>query len=94
MARYAIHIFDNAAADDYTPEQQVASKRHADDLIDSGAMITTYALQSTDTATSLRGDVVTDGPFIAAAGRLKEIHRQHLHHRSSRPGRRPGTGPS
>ncbi|MFI2350851.1 YciI family protein [Streptomyces sp. NPDC019443] len=27
-------------------------------------MITAYALQSTDTATSQRGDVVTDGPFI------------------------------
>ncbi|PAZ11163.1 hypothetical protein CLM62_37025 [Streptomyces sp. SA15] len=64
MAQYAILIFDNPAAGDYTPEQQAASKRHADDLIDSGAMITAYALQSTDTATSLRGDVITDGPFI------------------------------
>ncbi|MGI5518252.1 YciI family protein [Streptomyces sp. CA-106131] len=64
MAQYAILIFDNAAAGDYTLDQQAASKRHADDLIDSGAIITAYALQSADTATSLRGDVVTDGPFI------------------------------
>ncbi|WP_406259931.1 YciI family protein [Actinacidiphila glaucinigra] len=64
MAQYAILIFDDAAAGDYIPAQQAASKRHADDLIDSGAMIAAYALQSTDTATSLRGDVVTDGPFI------------------------------
>jgi hypothetical protein len=64
MAQYAILIFDDAGAGDYTPEQQAASQRHADHLIDSGAMITAYALQSTDTATSLRGDVVTDGPFI------------------------------
>ena len=64
MAQYAILIFDDATAGDYTPEQQAASKRHADDLVDSGAMVTAYALQSPDTATSLRGDVVTDGPFI------------------------------
>ncbi|MEU1601450.1 hypothetical protein ABZ468_54615 [Streptomyces sp. NPDC005708] len=61
MAQYAILIFDNAAAGDYTLDQQAASKRHADELIDSGAMITAYALQSADTAASLRGDVVTDG---------------------------------
>jgi hypothetical protein len=66
MAQYAILIFDDATAGEYTPEQQAASKRHADDLIDSGAMITAYALQATDTATSLRGDAVTDGPFIDA----------------------------
>ncbi|MEU1621623.1 YciI family protein [Streptomyces sp. NPDC005722] len=64
MAQYAILIFDAPEAGDYTPEQQAASKRHADDLVDSGAMITAYALRSADTATSLRGDVVTDGPFI------------------------------
>lgn len=64
MAQYAILIFDTPEAGDYTPEQQAASKQHADDLVDSGAMITAYALHSADTATSLRGDVVTDGPFI------------------------------
>jgi hypothetical protein len=64
MAQYAILIFDDAEAGDYTAEQQAASKRHADDLIESGAMITAYALRSADTATSLRGNVITDGPFI------------------------------
>jgi hypothetical protein len=64
MAQYAILIFDTPEAGDFTAEQQAASKRHADDLIDSGAMITAYALHSPDTATSLRGDVVTDGPFV------------------------------
>ncbi|MER5478170.1 YciI family protein [Streptomyces sp. NPDC002734] len=64
MAQYAILIYDDPTAGDYGPEQQAASKRHADDLIDSGAMITAYALHPVDTATSLRGDVVTDGPFI------------------------------
>ncbi|MEU9399729.1 YciI family protein [Streptomyces sp. NPDC048242] len=66
MAQYAILIYDTPDADDYTPEQRAASQRHADDLVDSGALITAYALRSADTATSLRGDVVTDGPFIDA----------------------------
>ncbi|MYQ48889.1 hypothetical protein GTW40_28315 [Streptomyces sp. SID4985] len=66
MAQYAILIYDTLDADDYTPEQRAASQRHADDLVDSGALITAYALRSADTATSLRGDVVTDGPFIDA----------------------------
>lgn len=44
MAQYAILIFDNPAAGGYTSEQQAASKRHADDLVDSGAMIAAYAL--------------------------------------------------
>jgi len=64
MAQYAILIFDDPAVGDYTPDQQAANKRHADDLVDSGALITAYALQCADTATSLRGDVITDGPFI------------------------------
>lgn len=64
MAQYAILIFDNAGAGDYSPEQQAASQRHADEVVSSGAMITAYALQPADTATSLRGDTVTDGPFI------------------------------
>lgn len=64
MAQYAILIFDDPAAGDYSADQQAASKRHADDLVESGAMIAAYALRSADTATSLRGDVVTDGPFV------------------------------
>jgi hypothetical protein len=66
MAQYAVLIFDDPTAGEYTPEQQAASKRHADELIESGALITAYALQSADTATSLRGDAVTDGPFVDA----------------------------
>lgn len=64
MAQYAILIFDDPTAGDYSPEQQAASKRHAEDLLDSGAIIAAYALHPADTATSLRGDVITDGPFV------------------------------
>jgi len=64
MTQYAILIFDDPTAGDYTPEQQEASKRYADDLVASGAMVTAFALQDGDTATSLRSDLVTDGPFV------------------------------
>ncbi|WP_377273993.1 YciI family protein [Peterkaempfera sp. SMS 1(5)a] len=66
MAQYAILIYDTPEAGEYTPEQQAQSKRHANDLVDSGAMVAAYALQSPDTATSLHGDMVTDGPFVDA----------------------------
>lgn len=66
MAQYAILIFDDPTAGDYTAEQLAASKRHADDIVDSGAMVAAYALRSPDTATSLRDDLVTDGPFVDA----------------------------
>jgi len=64
MAQYAILIFDEPAAGDYTPEQQEASERYADELVASGAMVTAFALRGADTATSLRSDLVTDGPFV------------------------------
>ncbi|MEO3752387.1 YciI family protein [Streptomyces sp. B6B3] len=66
MAHYAILIFDDPAAGDHTPEQQAASQRHADDLVESGVLTTAYALRSADTAISLRGDVVTEGAFVDA----------------------------
>ncbi|ACU69498.1 YCII-related protein [Catenulispora acidiphila DSM 44928] len=66
MAQYAILLFDTAGAGDYTPEQQQASQRHAEDLIESGVLSSAYALDSVETATSVRGDAVTDGPFIDA----------------------------
>lgn len=66
MAQYAILIYDVPAAGEYSPEQQAASKRHADDLVDSGALVAAYALEAPETATSLRGDAVTDGPFVDA----------------------------
>ena len=68
MAQYAILIYanDSAHAADATAEELEPHDRHAREEIESGAMVAAFALQPVATATSIRGDVVTDGPFIEA----------------------------
>jgi len=69
MAQYAILIYANNAADDEAPTAAVrdAHSRYADEIIAAGAMVAAFALLPADTtATSIRGDLVTDGPFIDA----------------------------
>jgi hypothetical protein len=66
MAQYAVLIYapDSAHAPDATPEDLDECDRHSDDLVESGAMLAAYALTPRDMATSIRDDVITDGPFI------------------------------
>ena len=66
MAQYAILIYadDSAHSVDATPEELEVHDRHARELEESGAMVAAFALQPKDTATSVRGDVTTDGPFV------------------------------
>ena len=66
MAQYAVLIYahDSAHAPDATPEDLASCDRHADELADSGSMVVAYALTPRDMATSIRGDIITDGPFI------------------------------
>jgi hypothetical protein len=66
MAQYAILIYanDSAHAPDATPEDLRTSDQHAEELAD--LMVAAYALTPRDLATSIRGDVVTDGPFLEA----------------------------
>jgi hypothetical protein len=66
MAQYAVLIYahDSAHAADATPEDLESTDRHAAELTDSGVMIAAYALTPRDMATSIRGDVITDGPFV------------------------------
>jgi hypothetical protein len=68
MAQYAILIYasDSAHTADATPEDLEPHDRHAKELIDSGAMVAAFALEPAETATAIRGDVVTDGPFVDA----------------------------
>ncbi|MBJ6636978.1 hypothetical protein H4K36_01625 [Streptomyces sp. DHE7-1] len=69
MAQYAILIYATAHADEteVLPGAREAHDRHFQDMVDSGALVAAFALQpAADTATSIRGDVVTDGPFIEA----------------------------
>jgi hypothetical protein len=66
MAQYAILIYaqDSAHALDATPQDTEVCDDHSDDLAASGAMLAAYALTPRDMATSVRGDTVTDGPFV------------------------------
>ncbi|MGH3213442.1 MAG: YciI family protein [Trebonia sp.] len=68
MAQYAILIYahDSAHALDATPQDTESCDEHSDDLAASGSMLAAYALTPRDMATSIRGDIVTDGPFVDA----------------------------
>ncbi len=66
MAQYAVLIYaaDSAHALDATPDDLRECDDHADDLVAGGSMVMAYALTPRDMATSVRGDTITDGPFV------------------------------
>ncbi len=66
MAQYAVLIYahDSAHAPEATPEDLETCDRHSEELTASGAMLAAYALTPRDMATSIREDMITDGPFI------------------------------
>ncbi len=69
MARYAILIYANTdtAEAEETGERSAARAehdRHAEELERSGVMVAAFALQPAAHATSIRGDAITDGPFL------------------------------
>jgi hypothetical protein len=70
MAEYLILIYDNEQGyADATPELwgkvMAAHNRFAEQVVEQGGEIVTgRALEPTSTATSIRSDVVTDGPFV------------------------------
>ena len=66
MAQYAVLIYanDSAHRPDHTPEETESCDRHAEELERSGAMVAAWALTPRDLATSVRGDTITDGPFV------------------------------
>jgi hypothetical protein len=68
MAQYAVLIYahDSAHALDAPPEDTAVHDRHAEELAASGSMLAAYALTPRDLATSIRGDIITDGPFVDA----------------------------
>jgi hypothetical protein len=69
MTKYAILVYAPAPADpaDVSPEDMAAYERHAAEIEELGGQVESgYALQPSTTATSVRDDVVTDGPFIEA----------------------------
>ncbi|MEJ3744936.1 YciI family protein [Actinomycetes bacterium KLBMP 9797] len=68
MAQYAVLIYAANSAHDVgaQPEDLRVHDQYAQELADSGRMAAAFALQPIATATSIRGDVVTDGPFVDA----------------------------
>ncbi len=69
MPQYAILIYSPAPADpmELTPDYVELLDRYPDQVEELGGRIVTgFGLQPSTTATSIRGDVVTDGPFVEA----------------------------
>jgi hypothetical protein len=68
MAEYAILLYAPREDGDEegSPEGHAEHDRHSEDLQRNGSMIGAFELAHPSTATSLRGDVMTDGPFLEA----------------------------
>ncbi|MGH2533628.1 MAG: YciI family protein [Thermomicrobiales bacterium] len=67
MPQYAILLNSPAPADPMVlpPEEMEAHMRYANQIEELGGKLNApQALQPSTTATSIRGDLVTDGPFI------------------------------
>jgi hypothetical protein len=69
MSQYAVLIYSPAPADpmSITPDYLALLERYPAQVEElGGKAVTGFALQPSTTATAIRGDVVTDGPFIEA----------------------------
>ncbi|WP_027344520.1 YciI family protein [Hamadaea tsunoensis] len=69
MPQYGVLVFSPAPADpmDLKPDYLALLDRYPAQVTElGGKIITGFALQPSTTATAVRGDVVTDGPFIEA----------------------------
>ena len=89
MAQYVVLIYENEsdyanAALEVYGQVMDAHNRFAEEVIARGGKIAGgNALQGTDTATTIRGDVVTDGPFVEtkeALGGFYLIEARDLDH--------------
>jgi hypothetical protein len=67
VAEYAIMLFTPTPFDPdaVSPENRAEHERHGAEISDlGGKVLAAFELAAGDTATSIRGDVLTDGPFI------------------------------
>jgi hypothetical protein len=65
MPQYAILIFERVPADELPPEVMAAHGALPGRIAEAGGReIAGLALQDQSTATTIRGDLITDGPFI------------------------------
>ena len=69
MPQYAVLIYSPAPADPtaITPDYAALLDRYPAQIEELGGQaVTGFALQSSSTAKAIRGDLVTDGPFVEA----------------------------
>jgi len=68
MTQYAIFLYAPAVDDggDPDPDARAEHERYSEQMQASGEMVCAIALEDSAIATSLRGDVITDGPFLEA----------------------------
>jgi hypothetical protein len=65
MTQYAIFIYERVSPDDLPPEVMAAHEQLPERIAAQGGReVAGMALHANETATSIRGDIVTDGPFI------------------------------
>lgn len=84
MPQYAVLIFERVAPDELPPEVMEAHGQLPDRIVERGGRVVAgLALEQPGTATSIRGDLVTDGPFIEtkeALGGVFVIEARDLDH--------------
>jgi hypothetical protein len=77
-SRYVVLIYERQSEnwpDDMPPEMMAAGERHDARVADEGGRILAgIALRSAATATSIRGGVITDGPFVETKEALAGLY--------------------
>jgi hypothetical protein len=74
MAQYAVLIFERETADEMPAEVMEAHGRLPERVADAGGRIVAgLALEQSGTATTIRDDLVTDGPFIESKEALAGV---------------------
>src|SRR4051812_25565638 len=65
MAQYAVLIYERVPPEELPPEIMDGHLKHPDQVAGGGGRVVAgLGLDAPGTATSIRGDLVTDGPFI------------------------------
>ena len=89
MAQYAVLIFERETGEDLPPEVLEAHGQLGDRIAELGGRIVAgMALEPSGTATAIRGDLITDGPFIETKEALAGVFILE----AQRPRPRPGAG--
>lgn len=68
MAEYAVFLYApaNDVEEESSPEGLKAHERYSEEMQHEDVMLAAFALTHPSIATSVRGDVMTDGPFLEA----------------------------